>query len=151
MKAERDVNAYYAAIFMADRVGERSPGTVSAVVEFGLFVSMNRWYVEGLVKAEDLGDGFVLDKDGHALVEKRSGRSFRVGDDVEVEVAAVDPARRRIDLALVEGGKTRAPGAGPRTRGRDRGGEKEGKRSKAGGKRGGRPGRAEGGKKRRRR
>ena len=79
MKAERDVNAYYAALFMADRVGERSPGTVAAVVEFGLFVSMDRWYVEGLVKAEDLGDGFVLDKDGHALVEKRSGRSYRVG------------------------------------------------------------------------
>jgi ribonuclease R len=151
MKAERDVNAYYAAIFMADRVGERSPGTVSAVVEFGLFVSMERWYVEGLVKAEDLGDGFVLDKEGHALVEKRSGRSFRVGDDVEVEVAAVDPARRRIDLALVEGGKTRAAGAAPRARGRVRGVEKEGKRSKDGGKRGGKPGRAEGGKKRRRR
>lgn len=135
------MNAYYAAIFMADRVGERSPGTVSAVVEFGLFVSMERWYVEGLVKAEDLGDGFVLDKDGHALVEKRSGRSYRVGDDVEVEVAAVDPARRRIDLALVEAGKTRAPGV-PR---------KPAKRPAPGSKRAGKPGRDEGGKKKRRR
>jgi ribonuclease R len=126
---------------MADRVGERSPGTVSAVVEFGLFVSMERWYVEGLVKAEDLGDGFVLDKDGHALVEKRSGRSYRVGDDVEVEVAAVDPARRRIDLALVEGGKTRAPGV-PR---------KPVKRPPPGSKRAGKSGRDEGGKKKRRR
>ena len=151
MKAERDVNAYYAAIFMADRVGERSPGTVSAVVEFGLFVSMERWYVEGLVKAEDLGEGFVLDKEGHALVEKRSGRSFRVGDDVEVEVAAVDPARRRIDLALVEGGKTRAAGASPRVKGRDRSSEKAGKRPRSGEERAGKSGRAEGGKKRRRR
>ncbi len=159
MKSERDVNAYYAALYMADRVGERSPGTVAAVVEFGLFVSMTRWHVEGLVKTEDLGEGFVLDKDGHALVEKRSGRSYRVGDEVEVEVAASDPARRRIDLAIVEGGKTRAPGEAPRAKGRDRGGDKGRKGSRPGEKREekrggkssgrGRPGKPE--KKRRRR
>ena len=155
MKAERDVNAYYAALFMADRVGERSPGTVSAVVEFGLFVTMHRWNVEGLVKTEDLGDGFVLDKDGHALVEERSGRAYRVGDDVEVEVAASDPARRRIDLALVEGGTTRAPGVAPARKGKGRRGEKPGKAPRGGGKRDGKPARgrnggAGGGKKRRR-
>jgi ribonuclease R len=99
MKSERDVSAYYAALFMADRVGERSAGTVSAVVEFGLFVSLRRWHVEGLVKVEDLGSGFELDKEGHALVEPRSGRAWRVGDEIEVVVAAADPVRRRIDLA----------------------------------------------------
>jgi ribonuclease R len=141
MKAERDVNAYYATLFMADRVGERSPGTVSAVVEFGLFVEMRRWWVEGLVKTEDLGDGFVLDKDGHALVEKRSGRAYRVGDELEVEVMAADPARRRIDLALVEGGETRAltPASESSRRGRGAKGKPE---RKGGGKR---PGKGAGG------
>ena len=101
----------------------------------------------------------MLDKDGHALVEKRSGRSYRVGDEVEVEVAASDPARRRIDLAIVEGGKTRAPGEAPRAKGRDRGGDKGRKGSRPGEKREekrggkssgrGRPGKPE--KKRRRR
>ena len=117
MKSERDVSAYHAALFMADRIGERSPGTVAAVVEFGIFVSMHRWYVEGLVKAEDLGEGFVLDKEGHALVEKRSGRAYRVGDELEVQVSASDPARRRIDLLLVEGGEAKVgarPGPGKR-------------------------------------
>jgi len=108
MKAERDVHAYFAAQFMRDKVGERSPGTVAAVVEFGLFVELSRWFVEGLVKVEDLGDRFALDAEGHALVEQASGRSYRVGDEVEVEVGAVDPVRRRIDLLLVEAGKARA-------------------------------------------
>jgi ribonuclease R len=132
MKSERDVSAYYAALFMADRVGERSGGTVSAVVEFGLFVSLRRWHVEGLVKVEDLGEAFVLDKDGHALVAPRSGRSYRVGDELEVEVAAADPGRRRIDLATVEGGKTRPVGEAPRPKGRDREAEKAGKRHRSG-------------------
>ena len=108
MKAERDVHAFYAALFMLGKVGERSPGTVSAVLEFGLFVELKSWFVEGLVKVEDLGDGFELDADGHALVERRGGRAYRVGDELEVEVGAVDPKRRRIDLLLVEAGKTRS-------------------------------------------
>jgi ribonuclease R len=138
MKAERDVFAYYAALFMVDRVGERSPGTVSAVVEFGVFVSLRRWHVEGLVKVEDLGDGFVLDKDGHALVEPRSGRSYRVGDEVEVEVAAADPALRRVDLALA--GRAREPVAASRAerppRARGGGPGRDGERKGRGGRRG---------------
>jgi ribonuclease R len=156
MKSERDVNAYYATLFMADRIGERSPGTVSAVVEFGIFVSMHRWFVEGLVKTEDLGDGFVFDKDGHALVEKHSGRAYRVGDEIEVQVAAAEPARRRIDLLLVQGGETReavpARNLGKRLlqekarRGRGEGSGKQSRPAKPG--KGGKPGKrdASGGK-----
>ncbi|HET8734774.1 MAG TPA: ribonuclease R [Anaeromyxobacteraceae bacterium] len=148
MKSERDVSAYYAALFMADRVGERSAGTVSAVVEFGLFVSLRRWHVEGLVKVEDLGEAFELDKDGHALVAPRSGKAWRVGDEIEVVVAAADPARRRIDLVpadlvraegeAVSGGRGPAPARG-RTRreerrpGKGRGGREERRPRKGGG------------------
>jgi ribonuclease R len=110
MQAERDVHAYHAARFMQDQVGERSPGTVAAVVEFGIFVALHRWFVEGLVRAEDLGEGFTLDARGHALVEQRSWRAFRVGDEVEVQVAAADPVLRRIDLLLVEAGEVRPAG-----------------------------------------
>jgi len=169
MKAERDVHAFFAARFMRDKVGERSSGTVAAVVEFGLFVELERWFVEGLVKAEDLGREFALDADGHALVEKRSGRSFRVGDELEVEVGPVDPVRRRIDLYLVEAGRARVPAEGgarleraPREEGArgakgrspkagrpEREGRKSGARSEAAGP--GRPGKGHGGRKGRRR
>ncbi|HEY6104834.1 MAG TPA: ribonuclease R, partial [Anaeromyxobacteraceae bacterium] len=94
MQSEREVHAYYAALFMQDKVGERFPGVVASVAEFGLFVEIKRWFVEGLVKADDLGPGFQLDLALHALVERRSGRAFRVGDEVEVEVLAASPARR---------------------------------------------------------
>ncbi len=108
MEAEREIAAFYAALFMRDKVGERFAGVVSAVVEFGFFVELKRWFVEGLVRAEDLGAAFELDPVLHALVDPAGGRAFRVGDEVEVEVASSSPSRRRIDLALVEGGKVRA-------------------------------------------
>jgi ribonuclease R len=118
MEAEREIQAFYAALFMKDKIGERHDGVVAAVVEFGLFVELERWFVEGLVRAEDLGDGFELDPVLHALVDRGSGRAFRVGDRVKVEVASASPARRRVELALVEGGaalkRAEAGRAGPR-------------------------------------
>jgi ribonuclease R len=127
MEAEREVQAFYAAVFMKDKVGERHDGVVAAVVEFGLFVELEPWFVEGLVRTDDLGGAFELDPALHALVDHGSGRAFRVGDRVKVEVASASPARRRIEFALVEGGATvkreetgrgapRGTGAPPRAR-----------------------------------
>ncbi len=107
MEAEREIASFYAALFMKDKVGERFDGVVSAVVEFGLFVELGRWFVEGLVRIEELGGAPELDPVLHALVDRASGRAFRVGDRVNVEVVSASPARRRIELALVEAGKTR--------------------------------------------
>jgi ribonuclease R len=108
MEAEREIAAFYAALFMKDKVGERFDGVVSAVVEFGLFVELGRWFVEGLVKVEDLGGAPELDPVQHALVDRATGRAFRVGDKVRVEVISSSPARRRIELALAEEGRAAA-------------------------------------------
>jgi ribonuclease R len=119
MEAEREIAAFYAALFMKDKVGERFAGVISAVVEFGLFVELERWFVEGLVRVEDLGGGFELDPVLHALVDPTTGRAFRVGEKVQVEVVSASPARRRIELALVEEGRVRVArrdGAGEKVR-----------------------------------
>ncbi|ABS25654.1 ribonuclease R [Anaeromyxobacter sp. Fw109-5] len=105
MEAERDIAAFYAALFMKDKVGERYEGVISAVVEFGLFVELKRWFVEGLVRLEDLGGAPELDTELHALVDRTTGRAFRVGDEVTVDVVSASPIRRRIELKLVEEAK----------------------------------------------
>jgi ribonuclease R len=100
MEAEREIAAYYAALFMKDKVGQRYPGTVAAVAEPGLFVELTPIFVEGMVRAEDLPGAFQLDPVRHAMVDRASGRAFRVGDQVEVEVVNASPQRRRIELML---------------------------------------------------
>jgi ribonuclease R len=102
MEAEREIASFYAALFMKDKVGEEFDGVVAAVVEFGVFVELERWFVEGLVRVEDLGGEFGLDPVLHALVDAGTGRAFRVGDRVRVELVSASPARRRIELRLVE-------------------------------------------------
>ena len=100
MEAEREVASFYAAVFMKDKIGERYPGTVAAVAEPGLFVELTPFFVEGLVRTEELPGEFELDPVHHALVERRTGRAFRVGDSVEVLVTGASPQRRRVELAL---------------------------------------------------
>jgi ribonuclease R len=111
MEAEREIAAFYAALFMKDKVGERYEGVVAAVVEFGMFVELRRWFVEGLVRIEDLGEATELDPVLHALVDRTTGRAFRVGDEVRVEVLSASPQRRRIELGLVEEGAKREAAA----------------------------------------
>ena len=101
MKAERDVDSFYAAVYMQDHVGEEFDAVIAGVADLGLFCELDSPAVEGLVPAETLGDGVELDAALHRLVVGRSGRSFGVGDPVRVLVEASDPVRRRITLALV--------------------------------------------------
>ncbi|HUJ25015.1 MAG TPA: ribonuclease R [Myxococcales bacterium] len=102
MKAERDVDAFYSALFMQDKVGEKHAAVVSGVAEFGLFCELEDVFVEGLIPADALGDRVQYDREKQSLSVGTSGRRYSVGDEVMIEVGSVDPARRRITLMLAQ-------------------------------------------------
>jgi ribonuclease R len=99
---------------MKDKVGERFNGVVAAVAEPGLFVELRPYAVEGLVKTEDLPGDFELDPVQHALVDRRTRRAYRVGDEIEVDLVASSPQRRQIDLRLAGTVAAVAPPEGPK-------------------------------------
>ncbi|WP_271409457.1 ribonuclease R [Pseudomonas sp. Q1-7] len=102
-EATRDVTNWLKCEYMRDRVGETFPGVISAVTGFGIFVELIDIYVEGLVHVTALpGDYYHFDPVHHRLSGERSGRSFRLGDEVEVVVARVDLDERKIDFELSE-------------------------------------------------
>src|SRR5205823_13847424 len=98
MKAERDIDAYFAALYMVDKVGEEYDAVVGGVADFGLFCELKDVYVEGLIPKEKLGDSVELDEEHHRLRVGKSGRSYGVGDELRVRVVESDPVRRRITL-----------------------------------------------------
>jgi ribonuclease R len=104
MKVERDIDSFYSALYLQDKLGERFKAVVSGVAEFGLFCELEEVFVEGLVPAESLGAAVELDRQMQRLVVGSSGRSYSIGDEVTVEVTSADPARRRITLSLVHTG-----------------------------------------------
>jgi ribonuclease R len=103
-EASRDVETWLKCFYMQDRVGEQYTGVVTAVTSFGIFVTLDELFVEGLVHISDLGaDYFHFDEARHALVGERSGQQFRLSDRVSVELVRVDLESRKIDFRLVEG------------------------------------------------
>jgi ribonuclease R len=98
MKVERDIDAYYAAMYMQDKIGEEYEAVVSGVTERGLYCELTDVFVEGMIPAEELGDSVELDEELHRLRVGTSGISYGVGDTLRVRVAAADPVRRRITL-----------------------------------------------------
>jgi ribonuclease R len=104
---------------MKDRVGESFPGVITAVTGFGLFVELTDIYVEGLVHVTALpGDYYHFDPVHHRLAGERTGRSFRLGDTVEVRVMRVDLDERKIDFEMAE--KTISAPIGRKKRGTEK-------------------------------
>ena len=91
--------------FAAQFVGDTFDGTVVAVTDFGVFVELERIFIQGLLHVSNLGDDyFTFYPAAMSLVGERSGRRIKLGDKLSVILADVDIESRKIDL-LVAGGK----------------------------------------------
>ncbi|MDD2690157.1 MAG: ribonuclease R [Simplicispira sp.] len=104
-EASRDVEAWLKCKYMRDHLGEEYSGVVSAVTSFGLFVTLDAMYVEGLVHITELGgEYFKFDEARQELRGERSGIRYSIGTRVQVQVSRVDLDGRRIDFALLTEG-----------------------------------------------
>jgi ribonuclease R len=104
MEVEREVVNLYRAYFLRDRVGDVFDGTISGVASFGVFVTVDDPFVEGLVRVDYLvpDDYYIFDDVALRMVGRRTGRAFSLGDRVRVEVVSASVARRKIDYRLAE-------------------------------------------------
>jgi len=99
--ATRDVEAWLKCFYMRDHLGSVYMGSVSSVTSFGMFVSLDDLYVEGLVHISELGkDYYHFDATKHQLSGERTGKNYRLGDRVEVRVVKVDMESTKIDFVL---------------------------------------------------
>jgi ribonuclease R len=103
IEAEREMLSRMQVRCLAHRVGENFTGRITGVNAFGFFVSLNELYAEGLVRLVDLPDDYYRFQEAQQrLVGRRTRRSFRLGDEVDVRVAQVDIKRRHVNLVLVD-------------------------------------------------
>ncbi len=101
--AEREVVRWQQSRFMADKVGETFDGYVIGVTGFGLFVELVEPFVDGMVHISTMADDYyVFDEKHHLWRGEASGRAYRLGDRVEVQLVRVDRDRRQSELALTE-------------------------------------------------
>ena len=100
--ASRDVNAWLKCRFMTQRLGNTYQGTVTGVAPFGLFVTLDELFVEGMVHVTSLpSDYYQHDPVSHTMRGDKTGLTFRLADQLQVQVARVDMETRRIDFGLL--------------------------------------------------
>ncbi len=101
--ATREAVQWLKCEFMSHKLGDRLKGVVTSVTEFGLFVELEEFYVDGLVHITSLGqDYYRFDGDRRQLVGEHSGKVYKTGDRLEIQVSRVDMEQGRIDFALTD-------------------------------------------------
>ena len=111
-EASKDVEAWLKCKFMRDHLGEEYGGVVSSVTSFGLFVTLDSLYVEGLIHITELGgEYFRFDEVRQELRGERTGIRYAIGTRVRIQVSRVDLDGRKIDFRLVQEGMERLPRA----------------------------------------
>ena len=113
-EASRDVEAWLKCKYMREHLGEEYGGVVSSATSFGLFVTLDAMYVEGLVHITELGgEYFRFDEARQELRGERTGTRYAIGTRVRIQVSRVDLDGRKIDFRLInenDGLALRPPG-----------------------------------------
>ena len=87
------------AEFYQSRIGEEAWGTIDGVERFGLFVTLDATYAEGLLHVKDLGQEWIrYDEERLMLIGEATGKRWRMGDRIKVRVSAVIIERGQIDF-----------------------------------------------------
>ena len=103
--AERELRAVLILQLLAEKVGETFEGVVDGVTNFGIFVELRRYGIDGLIRMNDLGDDWwEVSAERGEIRGERSGRRFRIGDPLTVRVASVSVAARQLNLVPAQAG-----------------------------------------------
>lgn len=103
VEAERAMLDLKKCEFMLDHLLEPELGTIVSVTNFGCFVELDAYPIEGLLKPESFPDDrYFYVEEQQAWIGARRRQHFSIGDRLRVECTNVSLRRREIDFALVE-------------------------------------------------
>ncbi len=126
--AERDAVDRYTARYLANRVGATFDGRINGVTRAGLFVTLEETGADGLVPIRSLPDDYYTHDDKlHALVGRRSGRTYRLGQPIDVMLMEAVPVTGGMIFSVLDSGAPPpqrrngpARGSKPKAKGRSR-------------------------------
>ena len=100
--AERASIKYKQVEYMQDHIGKEFDGTITGVVEWGIYIEEKETKCEGMIKLRDLGNDFyTLDEKNYTSKGEKTGKKFTLGDTVRFKVVSADLEKRVLDYALV--------------------------------------------------
>jgi len=127
--AERELKLVYILRLLKERLGDQFNGIVTGIAQIGLFIQLDHYLVEGLVRFERMDDDWwEVDPDRAWAIGQRTGRKIRIGDRLQVTASRIDIAHRQLDLQVVGllGSKSTKEGSQPPRKDRGRKGKRQG-------------------------
>jgi ribonuclease R len=101
--AERELRQVKLLELLSNHVGEIFPGVVTGITNFGIFVQLSDWLIDGLIRYEDLmDDWWDVDERAGVVRGQRSGKKIGIGDVMKVQIVKVSVPRRELELAMAE-------------------------------------------------
>lgn len=104
IEAERESLETKQLFFMNDKIGDEFVGRITGVHSYGLFIELVDYLVEGLIHISSLDDDYyIFMEEKHCLLGEHAGKSYRLGDEVKVQVVKIDLDRKRMDFVIADG------------------------------------------------
>ena len=99
--AERELIKLKLLNFMADKVGTRMQAVITGVEAFGVFAQGIEIPAEGLIPLANLpSDKYSYERNTRTLSGFKDGNEYRLGDQIQVQVAMVDPDQRQLEFEI---------------------------------------------------
>lgn len=101
-EAERETDKLKKAEYMEERIGSIYEGVISGITQWGIYVELPNT-VEGLLHVASLpGDYFYYDENTYEMVGQSTGKTYKLGERIQVQVKSVDRFMRTVDFAIPE-------------------------------------------------
>ena len=101
-EAERDTNKLKKVEYMEERIGEVFEGVISGITNWGIYVELPNT-VEGMIRAVDLEDDFyVYDEKKYEMIGQRTGKIYKLGEKIIIQVYNTDKIARTIDFRIAQ-------------------------------------------------
>jgi len=100
-QAERSSTKYKAVEFMKDKVGNLYEGVISGVTEWGIYVEIAEYKIEGMVSLREMEDDFyVFDEKNYVIFGKNKNKRFQLGDHVTIQIVRANTERKQLDFIM---------------------------------------------------
>lgn len=101
-EAERETDKLKKVEYMEERIGEIYEGVISGITQWGIYVELPNT-VEGLLHVATLpGDYFYYDENTYEMVGQSTGKTYKLGERIRVQVKDVDRFMRTINFVLAD-------------------------------------------------
>ena len=102
-EAEREIIKLKLLRHMEEHADKIMEGIITGIQEYGLFVQIDEFQLDGLVHIRTLTDDFYeLNKKKLSLIGTRKGKVYSFGDVVNVKITKIDLLKREVDFVMVQ-------------------------------------------------